>query len=448
MACQRVFSHRLPANLRTASIGFRFMSAMTPCWAVIAVVLVVAETALAQEYRQLPIVDGIRLGNVAVARRVIHNPETYLTEKQRFQDYFTKYYFPAMTRYSPDDLAELGKLRFDLFNQYLWQATSETIQKDLTDLVYKYMWQIAKDRHFHPAVRYNAILVLGQLDEQYATNGGARPRPPTPLPKANALLTSVAGAAKVPPLLLVGALVGLERHAKYKDNLPPSNIDNMSKVMLKLIAEKEPPGDASSNVHYWIKRLAAGVLAELGTAGPNNEIHAAFLQLLGDQQMPLDDRCQVAGMLGKLNYAGPAPDGQAAAKQIVTLLNDVCKHEVKKAKEFEDMKIGTGPRSRGIVDPSAITYQRGRLLGHLHNMRPGLEVVTQMSPDQTKAQLDTVKKTVDNTIKFVDDDTKVDLDVVDSIRELAGVVSGLADSWDAPDVEATTAATDADDSVL
>ena len=66
---------------------------------------------------------------------------------------------------------------------------------------------------YHPAVRYNAVLIIGMLDKTYAAPG----RPPVPLPEGFVKLHTILDAAvkgkQVAPFLVVGALVGLQRHA-------------------------------------------------------------------------------------------------------------------------------------------------------------------------------------------------------------------------------------------
>src|SRR5690606_15009450 len=100
------------------------------------------------------------------------------------------------------------------------------------------------DPAYHPAVRYNAILTIGLLDEQYAIESGANRRPPTPLADANKFLLQVLAVANadkpIPPSLVVGTLVGLERHARYHESLPPEAVEKMADEVLK-IANRETP---------------------------------------------------------------------------------------------------------------------------------------------------------------------------------------------------------------
>ena len=82
-----------------------------------------------------------------------------------------------MTRTEPDKLGEVGKLREDLFKTFLWKSTDPTLQHDLTGLAFGQMKKIvgAENPPCHPAARYNAILVIGLLDDKYSPDGRQPP---------------------------------------------------------------------------------------------------------------------------------------------------------------------------------------------------------------------------------------------------------------------------------
>ena len=277
----------------------------------------------------------------------------YTAERDRFREFFAKYYFPMMTRFSAGDLAELGDKRHGLFDKFLWKATSTDLQNDLTEVAFEKMKPVMISKNYHPAVRYNAILVLGLLDVQYSAGG----RPSKPYAKANALLTQVVDAAAsgkpVDPTLLVGALVGLERHAQFHDGLERKEVDAMTTALLKLALVEPLMPQADRKVSEWIRVQTAIVLAKLGSAGPNGEVLAALLKMIDGNSEPkltLDARCQVAALLGLVNYQGATVDGKATAAAVLKLVTDVVAEEVKEAKSFESLNIASyseGPRPRG-----------------------------------------------------------------------------------------------------
>ena len=73
------------------------------------------------------------------AQNLAKNSAQYGTEREKFLTFFGTYYLPAMTKYTANDLAELGKLRYELFSNFLWRTSSPDMQRDLTELAFNKM---------------------------------------------------------------------------------------------------------------------------------------------------------------------------------------------------------------------------------------------------------------------------------------------------------------------
>ncbi len=143
-----------------------------------------------------------------VAQASVRDPSKYAAEKAKIDEYFEKYYFPDMTSTAPEDLARLGDSRYKLFKDYLWRSTNAEFQQQLTNKAYAASVKILNPKNppppYHPAVRFNAVLILGMLDRQYGAEGS---RPPEPLPQANKVLTAIVDSATTddrfaPPVIL------------------------------------------------------------------------------------------------------------------------------------------------------------------------------------------------------------------------------------------------------
>ena len=78
-----------------------------------------------------------------IAEQCVKNPGRFATDRERFMEFFDKYYFPAMTRYTPEDLSQLGRMRDDLFARFLRASTDENLQTELTQMALTKMWPIA-----------------------------------------------------------------------------------------------------------------------------------------------------------------------------------------------------------------------------------------------------------------------------------------------------------------
>ena len=189
--------------------------------------------------------------------QAIRDPAGFGANAGAVTDYFTKYYFPKMTHTDAESLAELGDMREDLFRRYVRASPNEESQATLTDLSLRVATALSQG-NYHPAVRYNGVLILGNLDQQIA-GGRNNPTPPIPLPAATAVMLDLLEqddfkGVKVHPSVRLGALVGLERHARF--GIAPQHAARVTKAALDVIAQDNPPEEVAKDVHLWMKTRA------------------------------------------------------------------------------------------------------------------------------------------------------------------------------------------------
>jgi len=371
------------------------------CLMVTLLVVGTGGTAGAQPYQTDPNFDKTA-GNRLLVQRCLKDPAEYAANKEKFEEFFSKYYFPKMTRPSPDALAELGKDRYELFTRYLWPTTNADLQKHLTELARVAMEKIIANPAYHPAVRYNAVLIMGMLDEQYAIENR---RPPKPLPRGTKVLTVIVERAsdgnQFPPPVVLGALVGLERHAQYRDSLDPAAVEAMTAALVKLLNHEQPIQDMDSEVYSWLRLRAASALAQLGSPGTKGEVHEALIKLMNGQKS-LDDRTAAAGLLEKIKYAGAQIDARTTVEALVKLASDLAAAEGKRAREFEESAAGlSGARVAGVTsglysDPLSDqqAFPRRQVLARLVDLRRGLRAVKPALDEEGRAKLDTIDKTL------------------------------------------------------
>jgi hypothetical protein len=366
---------------------------------------------------------------------VIRNPARYAAEKAKVQEYFTGYYFPAMTQTAPEDLAILGNLRYDLFRKYLWATDHEALQRDLTEIALNATKRIvgASRPPYHPAVRYNAVLVLGQLDQQYAVEGAAA-RPPVPLPAATELLVKVVAAAAddkpVPPPVVLGAVIGLERHARFREALAPGAADAMTKALLKLATREKPIQEMDRETYDWLRLRTAGVLAQLGSIGPKNEVLNAIFKLAADLRS-LDDRVVAAAMLDKFKFEGVKLDSKTTLEPLLDLAHDLGEAESKRAEEFQDAQLGGrgyGPGREFMSSGSTTreTFPRRHVLARLIDLRNALRAVMPAMDEKSQAKLDSLVKILEPGIKAAQDKETAQLTLAGTIHKMASALESEA----------------------
>ena len=385
---------------------------------------VLATTGWSQEYKSDPVdAEANRFAGIAKTQ-CVRDASRYAADRAKFAEYFTKAYFPQMTGTSPEDLAKLGDARYNLFKSFFWATSNEQLQRDLTGLTFTAMAKILSPKNnppYHPAVRYNAILIIGMLDEEYPREG-ANPRPSKPFPQATQVLTQLVDIAtttdRFAPPVILGAVIGLERHARFRDSLTPAQIQAMTAALLKLVNHDDPIQEMDRNAYSWLRVRAAGVLALLGNPGSNNNVHDAILKLVAELKN-VDDRCAAVALLKKLDYKDAKLDAATTTVPLFELARDLGAAEAKRAREFQEQRLGSGgyapsPRGEGYYGGGAYGEQeeqfpRRHVLARLVSLTGGLEAVKPALPAESQSKIDAVLAAIKPVISSAVDKNTVEL---------------------------------------
>ena len=400
--------------------------------------LALAAHAQAQQYRTIPPQLSERAAKqlTLIVAQALRNPQNFQQDKTEIDAYFKKYYFPKMTSTLPADLGLLAKRREDLFKRYIRSAQVKAAQEYLTDMTLKITRSIAQG-NYHPAVRYNAVLILGELDQQYTV-------PPVPLPAGtNALLELLEKedfkGVKVPASVRLGALVGLARHARF--GIDAQYADRVTKAALGLIAEEQSPADLAPEVHHWMKCQAARILANQYAQKPNPQIQSALTAMIADSKMNLEDRCCMAALLKKFKYeAAEGIDGTATLVALGGLTKDVVSDEASLARDYQKAVLqsapatgrggfGRIPSGAGSAGPK---YQRRRLLARLKAVTDGAQSLQAILPDAAKEQLKSLITPLASVMQTAADKNALDLDVTRQVLELASEIDNVVNGWQQP----------------
>ncbi len=187
----------------------------------------------------------------------------------------------------------------------------------------------AQPSKYHPSSRLLALTILGQIDQKPAVTSGGKTDPAVPHPEAfKALVNAFRGANKegsFADAFLIGALVGLERHAKEASK----SWDAATKSGLaKLLADQlvgEPPAIREPAVHIFVQRRMLETLMTFDTPE-----HAPAKRFIIDQLKNKDAdsnlRLLCLFQLPKASKSIQPDELDALSTSVVHFL----KHEVKK----------------------------------------------------------------------------------------------------------------------
>ena len=196
--------------------------------------------------------------------------------------------------------------------------------------------------NFHPAVRYNAMLAIGDMHLAMAN----RRAKIEPWPMAFDPMLKMMSSTKYPEYMRVAAMIGVEKHAT-----PDRNEGAKQLIAADLIKILEAPTTArTSDGERWMKRRAADILGKLESAGPRGSNVAALDKALADRGGDLQLRCAAAGAISRMKTAAL---GEVDANELVThvaaLLQDA------------------GQRETAASEGGAPAIQRNRMLHALNS---------------------------------------------------------------------------------
>ena len=353
--------------------------------------------------------------------------------KEKIDSYYKTYYFPIMTQTNPGALAALGKNREDLMKQLRGSGVPR-VQDHLTQLTLGVMRALARD-NYHPAVRYNATLILGMLDKKYASSG-ANPTPPVALPAGTSELLDLLEqnefkGVKVHPSVKVGAMEGLERHVRF--GMEAKYADRVTKAAMAMLSQKPSALDVDADVNNWIKCQAASVLTKQFKDGPNAEVQAALTKLIADDKMSLEDRCCVVGLLAKIKYDGAA--GADVASTLVPLGKltlAVVDEGAGKAEAFVELRRGNAPVGRRVSSrrgEEGPKFERRELLSRMISIAKGAKSLSNGLPDGEKQKVQNLLGLLQPVVAVSRDKKALDLDVTSEIIKLNRAIKTVVADW-------------------
>ena len=254
--------------------------------------------------------------------------------------WYKSYKFPRMTQ--PEARTStvgrggeegLGAIRRSL-RDTLRKATSKQAHDHLNLLTRRYMHGLAKHSekgNFHPAVRYTAMLIIGDLNQQMTSSTSAKP--PVPLRKSLPIMLKELDDPKQIDHVRIAALVGIFRYSRLSKNMPQTTKTRVITPMLDIVQENEPPEGRKADVHLWIQRRAVDVLGAVRSVGPNGAVATALDKLVTSTEAHLMLRCGAAEALGRLNYpTGVKLNPSVTAAHLGSLAVDACRVELERAK--------------------------------------------------------------------------------------------------------------------
>lgn len=253
-------------------------------------------------------------------------------QEAQFDAYYNEFALPRWT--VPENYPSLTEFRRELRNDFL-AAKSGPPYDRLLGLAFDYLTRLAGPG-YHPAVRYNAMMAIGELNVQEIPAGSRERLQPYP-PALKAILDAIKNSDS--DAVRVAALLGLQRHASL--GITDAQVrDGQIVPMLLDLAKSPPPAGRTPEGHAWLRTMAINVLATLHAVGPNGrpvtpsaELVKTLVGIVADKDTPPTTRSAAARALGTFDYKGfNALTPSQIAAPIAQMAVEICSAELAKTK--------------------------------------------------------------------------------------------------------------------
>ena len=262
--------------------------------------------------------------------------------------YLEEVVFPQFTM--PDNQGDLDEVRDRMRTRILGSFATDDVQNAANRLVTQGMQRLVADDTLGMGVRFNAILLIGELE---AKSGGLWPEALQPL-------ATVAADTSMPLSLRVGAMIGLSQHlSRAANRSDPAILAAMLPAAEQaLMASFEKPENESPSEQLAAEWLASQVLRLLPQVMPKASpgVAARVFGVLADQSRGLDLRVRAAYALGTTADAGSAIDVAEAVAIVEALAIDTLASDVALADEraFERDFLSAGGGQGGFGGPGGM----------------------------------------------------------------------------------------------
>ncbi|NLE37963.1 MAG: hypothetical protein GX621_08050 [Pirellulaceae bacterium] len=298
-----------------------------------------------QPYRQIPV-------DAKVLRELRFEVSPMLVsgfkpgDEAKFDEYYQKAVFPAWT--NPDDWAEPRNPRQVLLGNFR-QAKRGPVYDRLNNLAMRQMIEFVNGR-YHPVVRYNAMLMIGELNESESTDTG---QPAKPLASALRELLPAYEKAETPDGIRLAALIGIVRH--YRHGSPDAETRRkIHDLLISLAAMRDAPDGRSKEGHAWFRRLAIETLGRVGSPGEQGIVVKTVVSVLAERDTPLSVRIEAARALGQLKLtAETMGETDVAVKSLGQLAADACQAEIALCEKNQE-RIVNARKVKGELIPIRI----------------------------------------------------------------------------------------------
>ncbi|RCS46080.1 hypothetical protein DTL42_16460 [Bremerella cremea] len=285
------------------------------CTLALATIAMGTQVARAQNYREIPVTatdidpDATDLQGKLRFQQTQANVAEYLRSKplddqgqQLIRRFFGEAYLKSWTKRSNWQHAGANRQEF-LKRYYGPQNSQRDARRLVNEIMLRYMQEYVKPE-YHPVLRYNAALLIGDLRSQDMDAFSQTPEVPyaPSLPVLLSLIEDKQQSDAVKVAAWVGLLEQCELHGVNLGNIPPEEKNRILTLVINTLKQEEASEGQSEDAHIWIRKRAIDLASVIGNAGRDGTLAAALDSIILNPNLPIEMRCSAIAAKGNLAF--------------------------------------------------------------------------------------------------------------------------------------------------
>jgi hypothetical protein len=253
--------------------------------------------------------------------------EISMTNQELLGQWYQEYHFALMTQ--AHRMVDIDLQRIEFVKELTTYGKDDDIHSYIVENIIIPQMTAFLQENYHPAVKYNAMLIIGQLNSQVVNTNEGR-RVAVPLPVALTFMVDAIQSGTETDAILLASWIGVLRHVRLdriNKQIAASDIDRIEDEAMKLLNQVTPPASRSAGGQVWLQRRAIDVLAMIGE--DDKKILPKILNIIQDEKAAMSLRLTAARALKYFNYSDSTQvPVESTSNALGALIVRICRNEI------------------------------------------------------------------------------------------------------------------------
>ncbi|MEE2844458.1 MAG: hypothetical protein VX761_08100 [Planctomycetota bacterium] len=292
-----------------------------------------------------------------------------ITNQQLLTGWYQNYHFALMTQAT--SMGDIDLQRLEFIKELTMICTDNSIHSHVVDQIAIPQMTAFLQENYHPVVKYNAMLIIGQLNSQVIITNEGR-SVPVPLPAALTFMVDAIKSGTETDAILLASWIGVLRHVRLNrlnQNIAGSDIITIAGEAMKLLNQVTPPANRSAGGQVWLQRRAIDVLAMIGQ--DDQKILPKILSVIQDEKAAMSLRLTAARALKYFNYSPSTQvPVETTSNALGTLIVRICRNEIDRVDQ--EKALAALQEASGVSDGEGDMGGMGGMMGGMEGGMGGM----------------------------------------------------------------------------